>query len=82
MLITESKSNQDHADIQRILHAQQKRIEVLSEVLKDKDAIILQLKDALKLKYARKYGRSAERYIDPNQTIRIMFETWCKFFTD
>ena len=68
MLITESQPNQDHADIQRILHAQQKRIEVLSEVLKDKDALISQLKDALKLAYARKYGRSAERYTDPNQT--------------
>ena len=68
MVVTESKSNQDHADIQRILHTQQKRIDALSEALKDKDAIILQLKDALKLAYARKYGRSAERYTDPNQT--------------
>ena len=50
MVVTESKSNQDHADIQRILHAQQKCIEVLSEILKAKDAAIQLTLNTLGLK--------------------------------
>ena len=32
-----------------------------------KDVLIEQLKEALKIALARKYGRSAESYVDPNQ---------------
>ena len=74
--------NQIHADIQSVLHAQEEKIEALNNfikdkdaaikdkdaAIKDKDALILYLQDALKLANTRKYGRSSERYTDPNQT--------------
>ena len=68
MAPTASKINQNHTDIQSVLHDQKQRIEELNTFIKDKDALILQLQDALKLANARKYGRSSERYTDPNQT--------------
>jgi transposase len=63
-----SKMDQTHTDIQSVLHSQEQKIKALNNRIKDKDVLIFQLQDALKLAYARKYGRSSERYTDPNQT--------------
>ena len=62
-----SNTNQIHTDIQYASHAQEE-IEALNNLIKDKDALIIYLQDALLLANARKYGRSSERYTDPNQT--------------
>ena len=68
MSVNASETNQIHTDTQSVLHAQEEKIEALNNLIKDKDALILYLQDALKLANARKYGRSSERYSDPNQT--------------
>ena len=66
MSASASKTNQIHTDIECVLYAQEEKIEALNNLIKDKDALIIYLQDALKLAYARKYGRSSERYADPN----------------
>jgi predicted nucleic acid-binding protein len=53
-----SKMDQTHTDIQSVLHSQEQKIKALNNRIKDKDVLIFQLQDALKLAYARKYGRS------------------------
>ena len=75
MPVNASETNQIHTDIQSVLHAQEEKIEALNNfikdkdaAIKDKDALILYLQDALKLANARKYDPSSERYSDPNQT--------------
>ena len=68
MSASASGLNQIHTDIQHVLYAQEKKIEALNNLIKDKDALIIYLQDALKLANAKKYGRSSERYADPNQT--------------
>ena len=68
MSASASETNQIHTDIQHVLYAQEEKIEALNNLIKDKDALIIYLQDALLLANARKYGRSSERYTDPNQT--------------
>ena len=53
----------------------EKRVEELENIVKghqesieNKDRMIEQLQEALKLALARKYGRASESYVDPNQT--------------
>ena len=75
MSASASEANQIHTDIQHVLYAQEEKIEALNNLIKDKDAaikdkdaLIIYLQDALQLANARQYGRSSERYADPNQT--------------
>ena len=54
-------------ELENTVQAHQISLTTKEAIIENKNLIIEQLQEALKIALARKYGRSAESYVDPNQ---------------